>query len=252
MLRNDGGMVVVSPSTGEVLQTNPPLPFIPSDGGLTRIEGDVMLYQAENNTQVVAYDLSRQQLLWSTPLRREIAELLACEVHYLRLRPVEPDRFLAIVDGHVLGCSLADGSILWHRAAPFVQPGGPPMAVVQGRLYWMTFADQHDAAGERLADPPAPFRLSCIDATTGQALYDVETPERTTIDIPSWPAVHSGYIAFGETFTSQGLVTLHRLEDGKPLWSYRYKTAVGKPAMTDRGLLVCSDDGNLLIFDAMR
>jgi outer membrane protein assembly factor BamB len=246
LLLEPGSVAVASATTGEILERRGPLPHLLKDGQV-RIEGDVMLYEAEGDV-AVAYDLTRERLLWQRPLRQEIQERCGCEVTSVILKPIEPDRFLAKVQNFLVGGSLADGSLLWHVPARSGSTSGAPTAIEQGRIYAMVSVSQHDEAGRPLANPPAAYRLVCIEASTGKTVYDVERPERTAMDVPSVPVVHGGYIAFGVTFTRQSLLTLHRLEDGELVWSYRHKTRVTPRAMDDERLYAVAD-GNLLIFE---
>jgi outer membrane protein assembly factor BamB len=237
MLMKDGSVVFADPATGDALKTRSPLPLAPSDAGLVRIEGDVMLYQAEDNTQAVAYDLSRQEPLWKRPLPREIAERCGCEVGVVVLRPVEPKMFLAHVTSRVVaGCSLADGSILWDMAVPLQSPVVPH----GDRVYVM--------AHQSRASP----RLVCLDAATGAQTYDVSQPELDGLDFADHGRVHGDHIAFG---TRGGLVGLFRLADGGLAWSYRYTVRrrtsvwVHTPVVAEERMYACADDGNLLIFE---
>jgi outer membrane protein assembly factor BamB len=227
-------LALVDAMDGKAVEMRAPLPIAPSDAGLTRIEGDLMLYQAEENTQVVAYDLSRQELLWKRPLRREIAERFGCDVGAVVLRPVGPDAFLAHVTSRiVVGCSLADGSILWDMAVPFDSP-----VVPYGDRVYVMLAEE---------GPGSSPRLICLDAATGARVYDVPQPELNAMDLASFGSVHEDYIGFG---TRGGLVGLFRLADGGLAWSHRHKVRLYMPVMTDERLYVCTDDGNLLIFEA--
>jgi outer membrane protein assembly factor BamB len=239
LLTTDDGLVLADPATGETLETRAPLPVAPSDAGLVRIDGDVILYQAEDNTQVVAYDLSRQALLWKRPLRREIAERFRCDVGVVVLRPMEPNIFLAHVTSRiVVGCSLADGSILWDMAVPFDSPVVPH----RDRVYVMLAQEGRESSP----------RLVCLDAATGAWVYDVLQPELNVMDFASYGTIHEDHIGFG---TRGGLVGLFRLSDGGLAWSYRYTLRLWTnvwlhtPVMADERLYVCADDGNLLIFE---
>jgi len=232
---NSDGLTLIDAVTGGVLETRAPFPIAPSDLGLTRIDGEVMLYQAEENTQVVAYDLWRQQLLWKRSLRREIADRFGCDVGVVVLRPLECNVFLAHVTSRiVVGCSLADGAILWDMAVPFDSPVVPH----RDRIYVMLAQEGSESSP----------RLVCLDAGTGARVYDVVQSELHGMDLASYGTVHGDYIGFG---TRGGLVGLFRLADGGLAWSYRYKRRLYAPVMTDQRLYVCADDGNLLIFEAV-
>ncbi len=231
LLMRDDGMVLADAATGQTLESRLPLPVAPSDTGLVRIEGDVMLYQAEDDTQAVAYDVSRQDLLWIRPLKREIAERCGCEVNVVTLRPIEPNVLLAHVRSSVVaGCSLRDGSILWEMAVPLESPVVPH----RDRVYVMS----HQNSGSP--------RMVCLDAATGTRLYDVIQPELDEMDIADYGMVlDEDHIGFG---TRGGLVGLFRLRDGHLDWSYRYKVRLHTPVVMDERLYACADDGNLLIF----
>ena len=234
LLMGDEGLVLASPATGQTVEVRASLPVAPSDAGFPRIDGQVMLYQAKDRTEVVAYDLSRQELLWKRPLRREIAERLGCDVQMVTLRPME-DRnvFLAHVQSRVVvGCSLADGSILWDMAVPFDSPVVPH----RDRVYVMLAQEGRESSP----------RLVCLDAATGARVYDVLQRGLNVMDFASYGTVYEDYIGFG---TRGGLIGLFRLADGGLAWSYRYKVPLYAPAMADERLYVCADDGNLLVFE---
>jgi outer membrane protein assembly factor BamB len=229
----DDSLVLASATTGEILEKRAPLPLLPSDAGVARIEGDVVIYQAEKNTQVIAYDLSRQELLWKRPLRREIAARSGADEGTVVLRAVEPDLFVAHITNRVVaGCSLADGSILWDMAVPFQSPVVP----YRDRVFVML-------AQEGGRSSP---RLVCLDAATGARVYDVDQPELSAMDLASYGTVYEDWIGFG---TRGGLVGLFRLADGDLAWSYRDKVPLYLPVMADGRLYVSADDGSLLIFE---
>ncbi len=234
MLMSDEGLVLASAATGQTVEVRAPLPVAPSDAGFPRIDGELMLYQAKGNTEVVAYDLSRQELLWKRPLRREIAQRFGCDVLMVTLRPMEAQHvFLAHVQSRVVvGCSLADGSILWDMAVPFDSPVVP----YHDRVYVMLAQEGRESSP----------RLVCLDAATGARVYDVLQRELNVMDSAGYGSVSEEYIGFG---TQGGLVGLFRLADGDLAWSYRYKAPLYMPAMADDRLFVCADDGNLLIFE---
>lgn len=238
LLMGKDDLVVADSATGAILDRRAPLPIPSSSAGLVRIQGDVMLYEAEENTQVVAYDLARQSVLWSRPLKREIAERCGCEVNVVTLRPLDPNTFLAhVTSSVVVGGSLADGSILWDMTVQLEAPVVPH----GDRVYVM----QHV-----FRESP---RLISLDAATGARVYDVVQHELHGMDITDYGRIHEDHIAFG---TRSGLVGLFRLSDGHLAWSYRH-TARGHsnvwlhaPAIAGDRLYACAGDGHLLIFEA--
>jgi len=156
----------------------------------------------------------------------------------MTLRPMEPNLFLAHVRSSVVaGCSLRDGSILWDMAVPLQSPVVPH----GDRVYVMLHQGWQ-----------SPTRLVCLDATTGERVYDVVQPELDGLDFADYGRVHEDHIAFG---TRGGLVGLFRLADGGLAWSYRYtvrhrtNVPVHTPVMADDRLYACADDGHLLIFE---
>jgi outer membrane protein assembly factor BamB len=237
MMINENRLTLIDAVTGRAVEKRSPLPITPSHAGLTRIEGDVMLYQGEDNTQVVAYDLSRQKLLWKRSLQREIGERLGVDVGVMTLRPIEPDSFLAVTKSHVVGCSLEDGRILWDMPAAFDSPALPH----RDRVYVLLIP------GGRVSP-----RLVCVEAVTGVKVYDVVQSELDSMDIPSYGKIHDEYVGFG---TRGGLLGLFRLADGGLAWSYRHtvrhrtNVPVHMPVIEGERLYACADDGNLLLFE---
>jgi outer membrane protein assembly factor BamB len=237
LLMTEAGLVVADPATGATLETRAPLPVSPSGAGVVSIDGDVMLYQVEDDTQAVAYDLSRQKLLWKRPLKREIAERSGCEVDAVTLRPMDPNVFLAHVRSTVVaGCSLKDGSILWDRVVQIEAPVVPH----NDRVYVMQHVFQKSP------------RLICLDAVTGVPVYDVVQPELHGMDIAGYGRIYEDHIGFG---TRGGLVGLFRLADGHLSWSYRYterhrsNVPLHAPVIADDRLYTCAGDGHLLLFE---
>ncbi len=124
------------------------------------------------------------------------------------------------------GCSLKDGSIVWHApvAVPYYWPN-----VAAGRVYVLLFD-----------------RFIAVDEATGRILYDVTHSEldsayrakagtiyRDRLAIPN----ESGHLAVFN-LADGALVSLH--EDKLPLW---------RTAEADGRLFVTTGDGKLLVFD---
>lgn len=239
LLMTDESMLVVDSANGSTLHTLKPLPVRPSDAGLVRIDGDVMLYQAEDRLQAVAYDLAREELLWQKPVLREIAERFGCAADVVMLRPMEPKVFLAHVRNDVLvGCSLTDASILWDMRVPYAAPAVPH----RDRVYVMLSAEASESSP----------RLVCLDAVSGARVHDVAIAEMKSLDYADYGRVHEDHIAFG---TRGGFIGLFRLEDARLAWWYRYipkDTGVWAhtPVMAGERLYAAAEDGNLLIFEA--
>jgi len=239
LISKDGGKARDQPTTPLIAASWKRPPSRGELRGLQERKCALLAIEEVDGAQAVAYDLFRQELLWTRPLKREIAERCGCEVNVVTLRPMEPNVFLAHVTSRVVaGCSLRDGSILWDMAGPLDSPVVP----YRGRVYVMLAQEGYQSSP----------RLVCLDAATGSKIYDVVQPELNAMDLASYGTVHEDHIGFG---TRGGLVGLFRLADGGLAWSYRYtvrhrtNVPVHTPVMADDRLYACADDGHLLIFE---
>jgi hypothetical protein len=129
--------------------------------------------------------------------------------------------------GWSFGCSLKDGSILWH--VPFWSPPDSWPTVHGGRLYIL------------LRD-----RLVATEEATGRIVYDVTHPELRNSYREKRGTVYSDRLAIA---TESGHLAVFNTGDGSLLSLYESKVPLWSTAEADGRLLVATGDGTLLVFD---
>jgi hypothetical protein len=241
---------VLDPVSGKTIEEMAPLSPFPIYS-LGRVSGDTAIYTTRGG--VAAYDLAREQRCWERPLAQEvIARVGFADEAVFLVRAIEPAFYLVVTSRFLVGGSLGDGSIRWHAAAMYdsrLATGEGGAVWHDGFVYATLSSDLHDANGRPLANPPLPFRLACLEASTGKVIYDVPRPEFVdALDHPSHGRIQGEYIACG---SRKGLIALFRRNDGRLVWCDRHKEQTWTPVIEGNRLYVEANDGNILIYEGV-
>lgn len=187
------------------------------------------LWVLPSSTSIVrAVNVVTGRLEWERPLLDEMAPFLRAPrlPRAVGIVPGSEDLFVATHGGSTFGCSMKDGSIMWH--APVAVP-----------YYWPTVDADHVYV--LLFD-----HFIAIDGASGKILYDVRHPELGSAYRAKAGTIYKGRIAVPNesghlaafNLADGALVSLH--EDKLPLW---------QTAEADGRLFVTTGDGKLLVFD---
>jgi outer membrane protein assembly factor BamB len=181
------------------------------------------------SSHVKAINLVSGELVWERALLSEMAPYVSEAERHNAVTITHGSlagMFIVRYGDATFGCSLTDGSVVWHApvAVPYYWPN-----VEAGCVYVLLFD-----------------RFIAIDEATGRILYDVKHPElggayrakagtlyKGRIAIPN----ESGHVAVFNV-ADGALVSLR--EDTLPLW---------RTAEADGRLFVTTGDGKLLVFD---
>ncbi len=198
--------------------------------GESFVAGDVLVGTALKGDPVSAYHLTEKRLIWRRPL---LAELSARAGRYEPASVVwaGDDVFVIGRTDMLAGYSLTDGTIRWDtpQGVPYYLPNA-----AAGRVYVLS-------AGSTL-----PARFVCIEAPTGQKVYDIPHPSLRLGNKPFTGTFASEEIVF---CTSRNLVIAFSLERGCQTWSYTAREAVGRAISVDQRVLVPTVGGSLLVFE---
>ncbi len=220
------GYEIVEPHTGSVERE------VDVPGGLTDATvlcGDVTVGATyPGGDPARAFSLVEERVLWE---RQMLVDMEA------RFGVVHSDRGMSFVPGSVpssvvltrtgsvFGCSLHDGSLLWHArvSVPYYWPN-----VHEGRIYVLCVP-----------------RFIAIDEASGEIVYDVKHRELEEVLFAKTGTIHGGKVAFA---TESGHLPVFDLTNGRLVWLYKYKGSLGRTAEADGRLLVTTGRGELLVF----
>jgi outer membrane protein assembly factor BamB len=180
---------------------------------------------------VTAFHLVEKRVVWTRRLFAEVST---------RAGRSEPsfivwsgdETFLVGRTDVLVGCSLADGAILWESSVgvPYYSPNA-----IEGRAYVLT------------AGLTSPARFACVDTRNGRTLYDIPQPSLQIGDRPFRGTLAGEEIVF---CTTRGLVIAFRREDGSTAWWHRSQERLAPAIAADGRVLVPTRGGYLLVFQA--
>lgn len=227
------GVAFVEPSTGEVLDRIE----VPGPASFHDLNEDTLLFTIGEDVRIAAaYDLAERKLLWQCRLLEETVNQYQASGDSITLLGGSETFIATKGDVGIFGCSMADGSILWHQRV-FVSYDVP--FAFQGRVYALSqgFPTRNEFA-----------KFMCFDALTGEKIYETEHKEFLAYR-PSRPTVYEDHVYFG---SDGGFVFAFRLADGALVWRHRTTGQTWQPAIIEDRLYVTSDDGHLLLFEGKK
>lgn len=228
------GVAFVEPSTGKVLDRVE----VPEPASFHNLNGDILLITTGEEVRIAAaYDLAERKVLWQRRLLEETVNRYQAPGNSMTLFGGSQAFIATKGDVGIFGCSMADGSVLWHQRA-FVSYDVP--VAVNGRVYALT-----TGLVPNLTDYA---RFMCFDELTGEKIYETNHKELLAYR-PSRPTVQDGYIFFGN---DGGFVFALRLSDGELVWSHRTSGQTWQPTVFEDRVYVTSDDGHLLVFEGKK
>ncbi len=220
-----GGLKVVDPATGEVIDWIP----LPGRIGTKGRCGDLLLFTLfEGQDDLVrALDLRERRYVWERDLLSEMKARgnLEEENPTISFVPGSEGRFVATAGGATFGCSLGDGKILWHAPVPvpYYWPN-----VHEGRVYVLLYG-----------------RFFAIDETTGEIVYETHHPELKEVLYMKAGTVYGGKLAIP---TESGHLPVFDLSNGRLASLDKYDATLWRTAEADGRLLVTTGEGKLLVF----
>jgi outer membrane protein assembly factor BamB len=202
----------------------------------TSLAGNVALVHGDKGW-VAAYDLDRNEMLWSRSLEPVFDQAGPEREGELGGRYVSEDGAVIVCSPrrHLFAFSVTTGEFLWKL--PLVLSS--PMAVTHDRIY-----------ARHRRQSSAPLQLICLELTTGTVLFERDLSqfgEKYNRDyFTRAPVIDRDVmlLSFNEP------IALFSTRDGELLWEFQRLRGISDPQFVDDKLFVTTGDGYLLVLEA--
>ena len=231
----DGQLQVVDVLTGRNIEQ-----FECADGRTIFVhDGTLLLEDSQVSThRVQAIDLATHRVLWQRDLHSTIEQQFGDPYERgIAFLPGRPGSVVLKTFEHLVGLSLADGSVQWGLplSIPYIAP-----LVSDGRMYiW-------SAPSENAPEN----RLVIVDQSSGAVLVDRPLSEYG-LSFQRGQRVFDGTICRNHVVfaSSSGLLAVFRLADGELAWQQEYGDRLS-PEFADNRLYAATVAGDIVIFEA--